>query len=224
MENINEIMIAIGKFQDECPKIDLDETVIVKTSQGQYNFKFASMKKIVAVTKEPLHRNELVYTFTVNEDGAVTCLLCHTKSKQVLTSSLKATKEGMKAQEIGSAITYSKRYLLSAILGIITDQDDDGNSADGNAMVRKDSPAETPDPEKKGAELFEKPASSESLPTFSPDKAVKKVVGANEAKQHWDGNIIEGKYIKLQGVLIEPAPGQLERLKKLPQYKPQLKS
>ncbi|HUX55588.1 MAG TPA: ERF family protein [Bacteroidales bacterium] len=213
MENINEIMIAIGKFQDECPKIDLDETVIVKTSQGQYNFKFASMKKIVAVTKEPLHRNELVYTFTVNEDGAVTCLLCHTKSKQVLTSSLKATKEGMKAQEIGSAITYSKRYLLSAILGIITDQDDDGNSADGNAMVRKDSPAETPDPEKKGAELFKKDEIE------APARAIKKVVGANEAKQHWDGNILEGKYIKLQGVLIEPAAGQLERLKKLPQYK-----
>lgn len=32
-------------------------------------------------------------------------------------------------QEVGSAITYARRYGLSAILGIVTDEDDDGNSA-----------------------------------------------------------------------------------------------
>ena len=32
-------------------------------------------------------------------------------------------------QSIGSAITYAKRYALSAIFGITSDQDDDGNEA-----------------------------------------------------------------------------------------------
>ena len=31
------------------------------------------------------------------------------------------------AQGVGSAITYAKRYALSAMLGIVTDEDTDGN-------------------------------------------------------------------------------------------------
>src|SRR5699024_555817 len=47
---------------------------------------------------------------------------------------MKADKET--AQGAGALITYLKRYTLSAIFGITSDQDDDGNSASGNQQVK----------------------------------------------------------------------------------------
>ncbi len=42
---------------------------------------------------------------------------------------------------MGSAITYARRYSLSAILGVVADEDDDGNGAQGRnnkAQIEKD--------------------------------------------------------------------------------------
>lgn len=41
-------------------------------------------------------------------------------------------------QGIGSAITYAKRYSFCSILGIIADDDDDGNGAEGNDFKTDD--------------------------------------------------------------------------------------
>ena len=46
-------------------------------------------------------------------------------------------------QSIGSAITYAKRYALSAIFGITSDQDDDGNEA---TQTKKQQSKKTNDP------------------------------------------------------------------------------
>jgi hypothetical protein len=35
-------------------------------------------------------------------------------------------------QEYGSALTYARRYAVSAIIGIVADEDDDGNRAQGH--------------------------------------------------------------------------------------------
>ena len=41
------------------------------------------------------------------------------------------------AQSVGSSITYAKRYAYCAILGIVADEDDDGNMASGNYCENK---------------------------------------------------------------------------------------
>ena len=42
------------------------------------------------------------------------------------------------AQALGSGISYAKRYGLTAALGVVTEDDDDGNGADGNEVTVKD--------------------------------------------------------------------------------------
>lgn len=42
--------------------------------------------------------------------------------------------EGLTSQQLGSAITYAKRYQLAAALGISADDDDDANAADVKAV------------------------------------------------------------------------------------------
>jgi hypothetical protein len=44
-------------------------------------------------------------------------------------------RAGMNAQEIGSELTYKKRYALALTAGLASDEDDDGNAAVGNTLT-----------------------------------------------------------------------------------------
>ena len=48
-------------------------------------------------------------------------------------SSLTITSSSNRAQDLGSAITYAKRYSYASILGIVAEDDDDGNRAAGES-------------------------------------------------------------------------------------------
>jgi hypothetical protein len=53
-------------------------------------------------------------------------------------------------QAYGSALTYARRYALSALVGIVADEDDDGNAASGRPPPPR--PAPKPQPAPKAAE------------------------------------------------------------------------
>lgn len=61
----------------------------------------------------------------------VTTILLH-KSGHSLQGQLTIPVEKENPQAIGSAITYARRYSLSAMVGVAPDDDDDGNYASGN--------------------------------------------------------------------------------------------
>lgn len=48
-------------------------------------------------------------------------------------------------QGYGSAITYAKRYTLAAALGVVADEDDDGNAASGRNNYQAAAPARMPE-------------------------------------------------------------------------------
>lgn len=51
-------------------------------------------------------------------------------------------------QQLGSAITYARRYALAAMLSVVADEDDDGEVAkDATASVKQPPKAHRPDPE-----------------------------------------------------------------------------
>ena len=136
-ESINEIAFALCKFQADCPPMELDrEVAVTLKTGGQYKFKYSTMLNIVETCRPILHANDLSFTQLVGQDGTVTTVLMH-KSGQYLSSSL-LIKGEQTPQGIGSAITYAKRYSLSSILGIVSDDDDDANIASGNKFETKD--------------------------------------------------------------------------------------
>jgi hypothetical protein len=55
-------------------------------------------------------------------------------------------------QAYGSALTYARRYALSALVGIVADEDDDGNAASGRPSTPPPRPAPKPSPAPKAAE------------------------------------------------------------------------
>lgn len=54
---------------------------------------------------------------------------------------------GGKAQDVGSALTYARRYALFSLAGVAgTDEDDDGNDAQNTSQAKKPAPRSAPAP------------------------------------------------------------------------------
>ena len=113
---------ALANFQQDCP-------VIHKGTNG-HNYTYADLPQILDVINPLLHKNNLGFTQLLVEDGLKT-ILFHTESGESIESVAtipQVTLRGMNEyQSFGSAITYYRRYSLSAILGLVTDKDTDAS-------------------------------------------------------------------------------------------------
>jgi hypothetical protein len=96
------------------------------------NNKYADLASVWDTCRELLADNGLAVTHTFEDSAAdtVKCMatLLHV-SGQSITSSLTMKLAKSTPQEVGSAATYARRYTLAALVGIVIDDDDDGNKA-----------------------------------------------------------------------------------------------
>jgi len=94
--------------------------------------KYADLASVWDACRGPLTSNGLAVIQMPSSDGpevTVTTLLTH-KSGEWIASDLTLTSDKNTPQGAGSAITYARRYGLSAMAGIAP-EDDDGNEAEG---------------------------------------------------------------------------------------------
>lgn len=124
-ESISELSAALGKAQSEFRPIKFNKI------NPHFKRGYADLTAIIEATRPALFANGLAVMQLPSADGAVVhveTILTH-KSGQWVSgrTSLNATKAD--AQGMGAAITYGKRYGLSAILCVSTEEDDDGNGA-----------------------------------------------------------------------------------------------
>lgn len=121
-ESLSELAGALNKFQSEMGTVSFD------SNNPFFKSKYASLSALVTAARPLLAKNGLSVSQLVSDTGSVTTMLLHS-SGQYLSSTLtlKAVKEDPQGQ--GSAITYARRYAYAAILGIVSDEDDDGNAA-----------------------------------------------------------------------------------------------
>lgn len=197
-KNIDKIAEAMAKFQGACPEITLDaEVEVTMKSGGKYKFKYATLSNINKLIKKPLSENGLAVTqVTSNTAGEITTLLMHS-SGQWIRSVIKMQSSN-NPQDMGSAITYGRRYSLSAILGISANTDDDGNLAHGNSVQNK---AKANTPAKKNTPKKEEPKKKTEL-TPGCDKwstAIEKVKGGMKIEEIRKGyDITDENFAKLK--------------------------
>jgi len=120
MKNIYK---ALAAFQQEAPTIH-------KGTQG-YGYSYADLPTIFEVINPLLSKHGLGFTQTVNGSQLCTTVF-HIESGEEVEGCADipqdVTLKGMNDfQVLGSAITYMRRYQLSAMLGIVTDKDTDAN-------------------------------------------------------------------------------------------------
>lgn len=123
MTETASLAAALAKFQAEMPLVGKDRTAKV----GAYSYTYAGLADVTAAAMPILTKHGLSFSCcprrSAEGDYDLYGVLLHT-SGQSLEGCLPI--QGTKAQEIGSAITYGRRYLLGAMTGLVTDDDDDG--------------------------------------------------------------------------------------------------
>lgn len=132
-EHINELAAALSKAQAEIAP------AIKDSSNPFFKSKYADLSSIWNACRDPLTKNGLAIMQTMDfQEGQLmlATTLAHA-SGQWMRSYLPIINEKNNAQGLGSAITYNRRYALSAMVGIIADDDDDANSACASTLVKK---------------------------------------------------------------------------------------
>ena len=125
-ESIKNLTKALSQFQGEVqnPK---------NTANNPYfNSKYAPLQEVLNIVRPLLTKHGLAIIQSPSGDGknvSITTILAHESGEWIEFDPLTLTPEKTTPQGIGSAITYGRRYSLSAALGIASEDDDDGNEA-----------------------------------------------------------------------------------------------
>lgn len=139
-----EFVKALCAFQAEVGSVGKDST------NPFFKSKYASLENIITTIKPLLAKHGLAYAQFPDGDGLTTAIM------HVGGGGLKATAtlhlKGQTPQDQGSAITYMRRYALSAALGLATEEDDDGNAA-SKPQTKLQKPSVVVEAEKKEKEL-----------------------------------------------------------------------
>lgn len=141
--SVAKLAEALAQAQKAFAPIPKDREVTVHSDRGSYKFKYATLDAIRGATMPALAEHSIAIVQGMVEQGngyAVETKLMHASGEWVrnVTPMFVSgrVKDGRQYpptnQELGSAQSYARRYGLSALLCITADEDDDGNTADGN--------------------------------------------------------------------------------------------
>jgi hypothetical protein len=120
-----ELAKALAAFQKELPKVAKDKTA----KMGSYSYTYADLATLTHVVLPVLTKHGLSFVAAprATESGyELAGVLVHS-SGQTIEGSLPIY--GRQPQEIGSAVSYARRYLLGCLTGVVTEDDDDGKRA-----------------------------------------------------------------------------------------------
>lgn len=173
---------ALAAFQAEVPNI-------YKNSTG-YGYKFADLGEINDIIKPLLTKNGLGYIQPI-EGTAIKTVVFHVESGESIESSANIPQGVQLAkmnefQVLGSAITYLRRYSLSSMLGLITDEDADA----AGEQVKSKAPKQVQD-RTKSHEAMPEPIGEEATLTRA-----KKAINEQMIQQGYDRSDSKRSFIK----------------------------
>lgn len=175
-DQINELAKALAAAQGtiDSAKIDADNPF--------FNSRYATLGSVWYAAGQVLAPNGLSITQTFEpSDGRVmhiTTTLLHI-SGQWIRGTLSIAPQQATPQGIGSAVTYGRRYALAAMLGIVAEEDDDGNAASHQQAPQRQ-PERRPATPHANAPAAAPAASKPVTPTPAPKSAEKPLpVAAN---------------------------------------------
>ena len=123
---------ALAAFQQEVPAIH-------EGTKG-HHYTYSDLKTIFKVINPILKKNGLGFTQLL-ENETIKTIIFHIESGETIESST-SIPQGVKLgsmntfQVLGSAITYYRRYSLSAALGLVTDVDSDATGEEPKQLPK----------------------------------------------------------------------------------------
>ena len=123
-ESITNLATALAKAQS------LIKPAIYDSNNPHFRSRYASLTSVMEACRDALSANQIavIQDAEVNDKAVtVTTMLLHA-SGEFISSSLSMPFAQATPQAIGSSLTYAKRYSLSSLVGITSDEDDDGEA------------------------------------------------------------------------------------------------
>lgn len=130
-EQINELAIALAKVQGQLKPAKMDAV------NPFLKNKYADLPSVIAACQPLMSNNGLSYVQmpTTPENGefgiSITTRLMHASGQWIEDTffmPMPAEERGKSImQVVGSAITYARRYAIASMIGIVADEDADGN-------------------------------------------------------------------------------------------------
>ena len=124
-DSIKELAEALAKAQGTI------EGAVKDSANPFFKSKYADLSSVVAAIRWPLAKNGLSYTQILHDADNAVCvetIIMHSSGEWLSTGRLTVPVSKLDAQGFGSALTYTRRYSLSAAFGVAP-EDDDGNAA-----------------------------------------------------------------------------------------------
>ena len=125
-ESIGKLAAALAAFQAEVKDPARDG------QNPHFRSKYVQIDGLLAAVRPMLAKNGLSVIQSTGGNGqdiSVTTEILHTSGEWIRTDALVLKAVKADPQGAGSAVTYGRRYSLSAALGVAWDDDDDGNAA-----------------------------------------------------------------------------------------------
>lgn len=129
----DQLFAALAAAQMAFGEVRKTRTADVRSTRGAYSYKYANLADVMEAIRVPLRDNGLV-PMQIPMGDRVYVRIVHGPSGQWIEGGLPLALPdyGSDIQRLGSALTYMRRYLLTMMLGIVAeDEDDDGASAQG---------------------------------------------------------------------------------------------
>lgn len=128
-ESTIELSAALSKFQEKA------EQPAKSANNPFFKSKYVPLENVISAVKKHAPQLGLSYIqipLTEENKVGVKTILMHSSGEFVEFDPFMLPLDKNTAQGAGSALTYARRYTLSAAFGIASDEDDDGNGASGN--------------------------------------------------------------------------------------------
>lgn len=125
-EEIGKLAAALSKAQGQM------KGALKDAENPYFKSSYADLASVWEACRKALSDNELsvaqVTDFGPNGELILNTILMHSSGEKLVGSMPVMIGEKATAQQVGSAITYARRYALSAMVGVAP-EDDDGNKA-----------------------------------------------------------------------------------------------
>ena len=134
-----KFLLALKKARGEFPKIVKD------TMNPYFHHKYATLDQVMGAVMPVLESNGFVLTESIEMVippvapplPALKTELYHIHSGEAISSTLPLSAKSQDPQHQGAAITYARRYNITALLSLLTEDDMDGNNPEDDPRKGK---------------------------------------------------------------------------------------
>lgn len=152
-DSISKLASALAKAQSQIvPPKKTRKVDFVNKKGNRTKYNYADLAAVLDAIREPLSSNELSLTnilcLDLNGNYGLKTILFHSSGEQIdcWYPLPNPSKVDIHAQEFGSALTYGRRYSVSSLVGIASEEDDDGEQA-ANVEVEEHTYTMVPGPD-----------------------------------------------------------------------------